>query len=215
MGIKLNLKYVDQRFISHKVKNPDSGRKWTEIQCPLCQPGLVYPVRDIVDHIERDHARRKQEAYAKLFGVTQMKCDCGRDLMFNTNLGIFPRKCNSCQGADLAEKPSTTSIDLLVKGKSSKEIEELIEFRKLKFAEEMEALKGVHEKKLESENFSRIDLKSLRPRLTEQVKVFLKKFTTDMRPLIASNDQAAAFELLNYMDSYIKDERWKEVVKND
>ena len=98
----MKVKYVNTplpqyvvKYKSPKVKN----YTLTDYVCPLCKAQTRN--RFFSEHVDKGHAQRKDELYAKLFGLSYpVRCKCGKELHYSDANKGFPVKCGKCNDTD-------------------------------------------------------------------------------------------------------------------
>jgi hypothetical protein len=118
-----------------------------------------------------------------------LKCACGHELHYDSNLGTIPLRCSGCQGVD-----PTKNL------KSSSEIDNEIKIMRQQI-EELQRRKAEAEK---LEEFKRIDYKSLNPKFSPVAKLWIRKLVYEMRTHVSNMDTKKLFEILNYMKDTVE-----------
>lgn len=98
----MNIKYVTKplpqyvvQYKSPKVKN----YTLTDYVCPLCK--CQTRNRFFGEHVDKTHAIRKDEVYAKLLGLNYpVQCKCGKELHYSDANKGFPVNCGKCNDFD-------------------------------------------------------------------------------------------------------------------
>lgn len=209
MANKINFKYVDQKYLSEKVKNPETGRRFLQIECPFCS-GLTFDKRDFYDHVIQVHAKRKDEVLAKLFGLQYpVLCSCGKTVTFDENTGIYSRKCRYCLASDKSlHSNASKELSLEELMEQQRNLEATFKAKQEEIAAQIEAAK----RELE---WKSVDIYSMKPRFLPEAAKFVRKISYELRVSLAGGQKDYGFKILNYLDKYLDTEGWKEVVKND
>lgn len=201
MGI-INFKYVDSQYLSTIVKNKDNGRQYLQIKCPSC--GVVFDKRDFYDHVLKTHGKRRDEVLAKLFGIKGFPVicqDCGREVHFDENTGIFSRKCSHCLKNEnaIGVKSSDESLDKLLE--KQKNLREVFEANNKAIEEQIALVKKENEwKSIDVNDIDKV------PDIEPGIAKYFRKVSYVLRTYITNggDDRQKAYDLLNMLDKHLE-----------
>lgn len=202
---KINFKYVDPTYLSSVVKNEETGRHYLQVTCPSCNQ--VFSKREFYDHVLKGHAKRKDEVLSKLFGIKQFPviCSCGKEVHFNETTGIYSRKCSYCTATDrtLGAGSGSENMNLDELLEEQKRLEAAFKAKQDDLAAKIEVAK----KEME---WKSLDVHSVNPRFLPDAAKFIRKISYDLRVFVTNSEKQKAYDLLNYLDSYLDNESWKD-----
>lgn len=168
-----------------RTKTADMVYARTTYTCPLCKQSISN--RQFDEHVDTVHATRRDEVYARLFGVEYpARCTCGKELHYSPANKGFPKTCGTCNMGTVSKVTYKNADD------AHKHIEQL----KAMLANAME-----EEKRLKEEaELSRIPLADL-PLPTGKDVRFLKRLSFAIRVHTVNCEKDKLLELANVIDS--------------
>ena len=204
MANKINFEFVDKKYISYTVKNAETGRRYLQVTCPSC--GLTFDKREFMDHVNKVHAKRRDEVLAKLFGHKEYPVicsDCGREVHFDEQSGTYSKKCRLCMEQDVqfVNSSDTDSIEELMKKKQN--MEEVFKAKQQALDAQIEAAKKALE-------WKSVDIYSSKPRFLPDAQKFVRKISYELRVHATNGDKQKIYEILNFLDRYLDNEEWKK-----
>lgn len=109
MTIKYKTTPLQQFIVEYQSPN-GSNDKLTDYICPLCKTQVRK--RYFGEHVNKVHALRKDEVFAKLFGLASpYYCSCGKELHYSDANKGFPTRCGKCTENDVVERTYKNAED--------------------------------------------------------------------------------------------------------
>lgn len=178
-----------EKFVVKK-HNAESNYTTTEYICPLC--GQYESKRRFHEHVLRVHSHKKDELYARLFGLSYpVLCKCGKELHFNDSYKGFPKTCGNCANSVTSASPK----EYRNASEAHIHVERLKEMLAMAQAEEARMKK--------EEELDRVPIESL-PFPSFKYVHFMRRLSRMIRVHAANGAQDKLFELSNMIDSRIQ-----------
>lgn len=175
-----------QQFVV-ETKSPGKNYTNTDYICPLCRTQVRK--RYFGEHVDKIHALRKDEVYARLFGLAYpVRCSCGTELHYDDTKKGFPSSCGKCNGNVVMEKEYKNAED------AHDHVEQLKELLARAQAEEVRLKK---EAELEKTPIEELPFPSIK------YEKFMRRLSKLIRVHALNADKAKLFELANLIDKKI------------
>lgn len=178
---------VPQYVVEQKI--PGKNYTNTDYICPLCKTQVRK--RFFGEHVDKVHALRKNEVYARLFGlIYPVRCNCGRELNYTETSTFkgFPKSCGKCDGQmgmSLEYKNAEDAHD---------HVEQLKELLARAQAEEVRLKKEAEMEKTPIEELPFPSIKYYK---------FMRRLSKLIRAHAVNADKEKLFELANLIDKKI------------
>ena len=183
--IKYKTTPISQYIVEQK--SPNANYKLTDYVCPLCSVHVRN--RYFGEHVENVHALRKDEVYAKLFGLSwPARCACGKDLHYSEQKKAFPTNCGKCSENDIAEITYKNADD------AHSHVEKLKELLAQAQAEEVRLKKEAELDKIPIEEL---------PFPSFKYAQFMRRLSRMIRLHTTNGEKEKLFELSNMIDKKI------------
>ena len=170
-----------------ELKSPGKNYTNTDYVCPLCKTQVRK--RYFGEHVDKVHALRKDECFAKLFGLqVPVRCSCGKELHYSEAQKGFPTSCGKCSENDVAERTYKNADD------AHSHVEALKELLAKAQAEEIRLKKEAE--------FDKVPIEEL-PFPSIKYSQFMRKLSRLIRIHAANGEKDRLFELSNLIDKKI------------
>lgn len=182
-------KYTNTPAQQFVVETKSQGKNYTNTDyiCPLCKTQVRK--RYFGEHVDKIHALRKDEVYARLFGLAYpVRCSCGNELHYDDTKKGFPSSCGKCNGIEAMEKEYKNAED------AHDHVEQLKELLARAQAEEVRLKKEAEMEKIPIEELSFPSIK---------YEKFMRRLSKLIRVHAVNADKEKLFELANLIDKKI------------
>jgi len=185
----MKIQYITEPREQYVTRTKTGAMKYTrtDYTCPLCK--VPYSKREFDAHVQQEHGRRYDEAYATLFGLSYpVRCSCGKELHYSHKNRGFPKTCGNCS-TGCADVPQYSSAE-----DAHKHAEQLKQMLANAKAEEIRLKKEAE--------LSRIPLEQLNfpsPKYTP----FMRRLSMQIRTCAINGETDKLKDLANFLDKKI------------